>query len=875
MKPLLLEMSAFGPFKDKTVVDFQRFHGKIFLLTGDTGAGKTSIFDAVSYALYGEASGGKERRSGRSFRSDYADADAPTYVKFGFSEGGKNYTVTRCPEYERAKKRGTGTTTVPSAATLEIEGEERVLTRIDEVDAEIRAIVGLNRRQFSRTVMIAQGDFLRILNAGSEERRAMFKNLFHTEIYANAEEALKEKSRDCKQKRGELTVRARQAAARAECLLEFERIDTFTRYKEQAGENPAAFREMLEAYDRILEETLLAERAREAQKRSALSELELAIREGEQHNENLTERDKLLIAVERAEREAENEKAEEQALANARNALRIRPYEEALQAAGREEKRTAVELTRAQETDKTHTVAALNAKERLIDLQKRGEEIPALEEDLRRLQAAIEALAVCKKAETAYQRATARFEADRRLCLAAESEHARLRDLFWLGQAGLLAASLTEGEACPVCGATQHPQKAVCPAETPTKEQVEQAERREKEARLAADRSLSDFKRAELSVEQAATALAELGVTAKQEPAALEQALLAKQAYVKELKAALAKAETDERDAAKQQAASATALHAATEHHSLAVKRLQAQEGNYREALEAAGFVDENAYRMAFCVQSEIEKRERALLDARVLRANNKGRLQQLEQSVGGRAAVDLGALKQQKILLAGQLEELLQALKEKERLLVCNRSAARELKAILAEKQKNEENWAVIEDLYRTVGGLTANGHGKLSLEGYVQRYYFREVIGAANRRLRVLTDGNFVLRCREQAKDLKSRTELELDVLDRSTGVWRDVSTLSGGESFMASLALAVGLSDVVQNRSAGVRLDMLFIDEGFGSLDEGTLRRAMELLGRLSDGSRTIGIISHVAELREHIEQKLVVTHTPNGSVVHAEG
>ncbi|MBE6703493.1 MAG: hypothetical protein E7585_08830 [Ruminococcaceae bacterium] len=160
------------------------------------------------------------------------------------------------------------------------------------------------------------------------------------------------------------------------------------------------------------------------------------------------------------------------------------------------------------------------------------------------------------------------------------------------------------------------------------------------------------------------------------------------------------------------------------------------------------------------------------------------------------------------------------------------------------------------------------------MSLEGYVQRYYFREVVAAANHRLLVLTEGNFRLRCRETAKDLRSKADLDLEVLDVGTGVWRDVSTLSGGESFMAALALAVGLSDVVQNRSSHVRLDMLFIDEGFGSLDEGTLQRAMELLRRLSDGSRTIGIISHVAELRESIEKKLIVTHTPNGSEIRVE-
>ncbi|MBR6726962.1 MAG: SMC family ATPase, partial [Clostridia bacterium] len=263
-----------------------------------------------------------------------------------------------------------------------------------------------------------------------------------------------------------------------------------------------------------------------------------------------------------------------------------------------------------------------------------------------------------------------------------------------------------------------------------------------------------------------------------------------------------------------------------------------------------------------------------ALREAQERTDRTKGRLAQLEQSVGDGVAVDIRALREEHAASEAALSALQVELRTKDRLLVGNRSALAELQRLLAEKRRNEEKWTVIEDLCRVVGGTTAGGRGKLSLEGYVQRYYFREVISAANRRLRVMTDGNFTLRCRENAKDMKSRADLDLEVLDRSTGIWRDVSTLSGGESFMASLALAVGLSDVVQDRSSHVHLDMLFIDEGFGMLDEVALQRALELLNRLSDGQRTIGVISHVAELRDHIDQKLIVTHTSRGSTVRAE-
>ncbi|MBQ8341018.1 MAG: SMC family ATPase, partial [Clostridia bacterium] len=439
MKPVSLELSAFGPFKDRTVVDFTRYHGKIFLLTGETGAGKTSIFDAISFALYGEASGGRERRSGKSFRSDYADADTPTYVKFTFLENEKLCTVTRSPEYERAKKRGTGTTVKGAEAILEVEGDERILTRIDEVDARVREIVGLDRRQFSRTVMIAQGDFLRILNAGSEERKAMFKNLFHTEIYGRAEDTLKTWSSHCRQKRDELTVRLRSAAARTGCLQGFERAMTFDRSKENAGEHPEAFLEVLEEYDRLLEDALTAERRQEESEKEALSAIALSIQAGEAHNSRIAERDALLHAAELSAAEEARHREEELAIAAARTALRIRPFELVAKARREEAASAATALAQAEKNEKTHTVAAHIAKTALEGLQKKSAELPSLEAEIRRLQTAILAVGAYRRAVTEAERAKGDLTAARNTCILAESEHARLRDLFWLGQAGLLA----------------------------------------------------------------------------------------------------------------------------------------------------------------------------------------------------------------------------------------------------------------------------------------------------------------------------------------------------------------------------------------------------------------------------------------------------
>ena len=874
MKPIRLELCAFGPFKDVTVVDFTKFHGQLFLLTGETGAGKTSIFDAISFALYGEASGGRERRSGKSFRSDYASPETPTYVKFTFLEEGKLCTVTRSPEYERAKKRGSGTTVVGAEACLEIEGEERILTRSDDVDARICEIVGLDRRQFSRTVMIAQGDFLRILNAGSDERKAMFQNLFHTEIYARAEELLQQRNRECRLKRDELQQRARAAAARADCLPEFDKALTFQRTKEGAGEHPAAFLAALEEYNAVLFGKLKELAAEEQEAKNAVNALRLAIQAGEDHNGRLAERESLMRAVELSEAEATRRSREEAAVAAAQSALRIRPFEQTLIARRTEKSECEKRLALAENNEKTHTVAALNAENRLKQLTAEAEAAPALEEEARRLKLALVALAAHQKAAAAHERAKAQLAAARSSTLAAEGEYARLRDLFWLGQAGLLAETLQEGTPCPVCGATEHPCKAERPAETPTREELDRAEERQTLARDRFTGATGAFERAREALETATASLAEAGVDAGADCATLERDLQEKERAAKQLRRDLADATEQEREAAAKATAAKAALTAAIERQRAADEQERLAEGRFAEALAAGGFDDENAYRLAVCGEIELEKRRRALQAAQEKHQQTKGRLSQLEKSLGDRVAVDIETLKKEERAGSARLDALAADIRLRDRLHNVNESALAELRGILAEKQKNEESWTVVEDLYRTVGGVGATGRAKLSLEGYVQRYYFREVVAAANRRLTVLTDGNFVLRCREIAKDLRSRADLQLDVLDRSTGVWRDVSTLSGGESFMASLALAVGLSDVVQNRSSRVKLDMLFIDEGFGSLDQNTLQRALELLGRLSDGSRTIGIISHVAELRQHIDKKLVVTHTPTGSVLRTE-
>lgn len=877
MKPILLEMSAFGPFAALTRIDFEALSGELFLLTGETGAGKTSIFDAISFALYGEASGGKERRSGKSFRSDFASAEAKTYVRFVFSQGGKRFEITRAPEFERPKLRGTGTTVSPAAVTLIEQGSARVMTRIEEVDARICEIVGLDRQQFSRTVMIAQGDFLRILNASSAERRAMFGHLFHTELYARAEEKLKERAAACQQARTALVTRAGLAAASAQMPENDARYGTFLRLREGATADPAAFLSLLRLYGEELDGVLLAREARVKEVREVRARCEVAMSEGKSLNEKIAQLQTLRVAPLLSEEAADARERERALLALATRALRVSgTYKMAENA-----RRLLVEA----EEQAADAAARLKLAEQVNgEAQATLSGARARAAELAELDAAVTRLDTALTLATELERASARVAlAEAELVVAVEAAknaEVRLSDLqarYFLGQAGLLARELQEGKPCPVCGALQHPCPALLPESTPDKKSVEAATRARTQAEQARTRAVSEHTAATEAARTALEALQAQGVTAcdRDMKNKLQATRTAKQEAAALIREALQTCEKNASNAEKELAAARAAAGVTRARAEAAGKEAKEADAAFLARLDAADFATPEAWRAALIDEPVLMARTAALQRSDEEAAKAVGQLAELDRTVAGRVPVDLAAISGQREALASEEQRLAEEMAALQSTRTLNAQAAASLTAVVRELKCLSEEWGVIDTLCRTVSGRAQNGREKLSLESYVQRYYFKEVVVAANRRLQILTDGNFLLRCREGAADLRREAGLDLQVLDKTTGRWRDVSTLSGGESFMASLALAVGLSDVVQNGSGAVRLDMLFIDEGFGSLDEQTLLRAMQMLSRLSDGKRTVGVISHVGALREHITKRLVVTRTPTGSTVRTEG
>lgn len=349
MKPLSLTMSAFGPYAGVTQLDFGKLGSEgVFLITGDTGAGKTTIFDAISFALYGEASGGAERRAARSFRSDYAAAEAETYVEFFFEHRGREYRIKRAPEYERRKLRGEGTTKQAAYAEFECAETGELITRIDAVNARVGELTGLSRSQFAQTVMIAQGDFLKILNAKSEDRKRLFQKLFDTEVFAGIQQRLKDMNGECAQAMERINALSEAELARLKDDMDFARAKELRELRtdvRRMDKLPGLLEERLRARRERLDAAMAA--AAQGEQRAALLSAQLA--EARHTNRELDERDKLARELEKMNASGEATAAQEEKLTHARCAARLAGAEALLKKWTAESAENAAQLSAAEQ----------------------------------------------------------------------------------------------------------------------------------------------------------------------------------------------------------------------------------------------------------------------------------------------------------------------------------------------------------------------------------------------------------------------------------------------------------------------------------------------------------------------------------------------
>ena len=811
MKPLKLVLSAFGPYAGRTEIDFTRLGEQgLYLITGDTGAGKTIIFDALCYALYGETSGGTREAS--MLRSQYAAADVPTFVELAFRLRGQEYVVRRNPEYQRPAKRGSGLTLERAAAELRYPDARQPVTKTGEVDRAVKELLGLDYKQFTQIAMIAQGQFRKFLDTNTDERSKIFRELFHTEFYQSLQERLKREALDKYKECEELQRRTAQFLSGISCDAYPEQAAKLALWRQQEFRGCAG--EALE----LVAVVMRLDEAKQAQNAAAKSELDEQQRALNAQLECFSQLAELESAVRslQAQKERLQQQADSEAEAKAARERQLASLESAWQEA------QAAQLAAAQEQGEQQRLAA-----RKRDLQDVQAMLARYQEELAELEA--------KRAEY-------------RECMKTYTEKKQKYDAldmaFLQAQAGVLAATLKEHEACPVCGSLQHPQPAVLPQDTPTEQQVKQAQ---------------------AAMTSAKAYLGDLAGQGRKLNAGCERQL---QLTLDKSRELLGCAEPEKLPACLQAEQQQTA------------KQTQELEARLRPLVQLARQEAQRAAAVtrqrASNAQADADAQKRVAELAKV-----EGQLQektgQLEQQQRLVADVDEAALRAQGAELAAAQRELEQQDRRLYAAIENNKSITANVRESTEGLRRSEEEYQSLKALADTMNGRLV-GKKHVNLETYIQMHYFDKILRRANVRLLQMTSGQYEL-CREaldndEVKTGNSKTGLDLVVHDHYSGRRRSVKTLSGGESFMASLALALGLADEVQSSAGGIQLDAMFVDEGFGSLDDSALQQAVATLQGLSEGRRLVGIISHVHDLMDMIDTQLVVTKRTNGAGTGSE-
>ena len=912
MRPLKLTIAGFGPYAGVQKLDFETLGtGGLYLITGDTGAGKTTIFDAITFALFGEASG--DNREANMLRSKYAKAADPTYVELTFGYDGKEYTVKRNPEYERAKTRGTGTTKQAADAQLTYP-DGSVVTKLKDVDKAIREIIGLNREQFSQVAMISQGDFRRLLQADTKERQKIFRDIFGTSLFVTLQNQLKEKSSQVRDQKEQASRSISQYISGMVCDPESPMSPEVKQAK--AGELP--FADVMEVLEKLLQEDRTTQTQLDAQLEETEQELEtlstqltqaqtfanakksLAVQEmaaiaksaeldiaksnlqaaqatvpeQEALDKEITQIDLLLPAYDELESRKKELSKAEQALADAKSTTSTAEQKQTILAA---------------------EIASLKAEEKALSgSEAEKEKLTAMSQQLKDKKEKFQTLIagfgtlenqkkVLLEKQQAYLQAA---EFSSRMMQEYETKNKAFLD----EQAGIIASGLTSGTPCPVCGSTTHPNLAVISANAPTEADVKKVKKAYDAARKDAEKASAEASKQNGIVATAQESLsqdaAELmpGITFEDAPDSAREKEITLTGQIKDLDRELAqvqakirrKAELDQLIPQKENALTAaeSALAAVKEQTAAltasisALKRQIEESGTkLRHESKAHAEAEKNAMQTKLTgLKNALTAAESAVNTGKEALAGIRAAIEQLRKQLENSTEADVSELESRKGALNNQKNVISAKQKVLHARITTNESARLNISKKQAEMEILERKYAWMKSLSDTANG-NLTGKDKIMLETYIQTTYFDRILERANIRLRKMSGGQYDLKRRRTASSMRGQSGLELDIVDHINTTERSVNTLSGGEAFLASLALALGLSDEVQ-MSTGIRLDTLFVDEGFGSLDSEALTKAYNTLAGLTEGNRLVGIISHVAELKERIDKQIIVTKEKSG-------
>ena len=924
MKPLKLTMSAFGSYAGKNVIDFTGQQQGIFLITGDTGAGKTTIFDAITYALYNQTSGGE--RNGNMMRSQYAQPETETYVELEFLYRGQTYRVRRNPDYKITKTLKDDKIReqkVPHSVELTMPDGTVFPEKKNATDAKIIEILGLTADQFSQIVMIAQGDFLKLLYTKSDERKMIFSKLFRTDIYWKIQENLRRKSMEMDERIQENDRAFEQEKSRIMPLPESEELpldELVERLRERLKDalkeqnfrraNVEELNKKITKYEEINKLFVSLEKIRQNGKELEARQAES--KERRQQIENAQKADKVLVAEQQNLRQQQEVEQSAQAIAKMTETLAndqemFESLKTQLQEAEAKQKREAADIQKkmlALEQSFPSYEALQNARSEEQQAKKVWEDLgKTSEESFHKKKAGIAALKEQQKRQEQIVEQTKKNWEQTSLSASESAKHyEHMYEAFLKEQAGILAENLSAGCPCPVCGSTVHPDPAKLSDHAVTELEVEQAKKTRAAAEEKRDLAYAAFEAEKTEKQKLAQAVEKeeadfvLAQTiAKQQRKEAEQNYASLQKTAEQIREKLVYPSLAE--AKKQHAAMQKALEAAEqeiakkrqkvselaeamntlkgqklaeeENQKTAKKLAVKREKEYAKLLEKSGFISEETYHLAILPErsrSKLEREEKEY-ESQCLRQQSEQKL--LEKQVSGKTYTDTTELNE-------QLKAEKQALKEAEKTYMelhtayeNDRSVLQNCAVYLEKGKKLESEDQIIKSLSKTANGRLS-GSAKIDFETYIQRQYFKQIIHEANKRLLTMSNHQFILKLKEEANTGRKTNEgLDLSVYSLVTDSERDVKTLSGGESFLAALAMALGLSDIVERSAGAIHPDMMFIDEGFGSLDAQSRQQAIEVLAELAGDSRMVGIISHVTELKEQIDRKLVVSRTDKGS------
>lgn len=826
MRPLYLSLCSFGPYPGEEKIDFTRFGGNgVFLITGPTGSGKTTIFDGITYALFGLTS--TQIREKSSLRSDFSVNEKETYAELVFEHKNKEYTIRRSPRYERLKKRGTGVTVSNETALLLEEGK-RPLETVSEVNRRIEEILGFNYRQFKQLGMLAQGEFMELLLASSRDRVEIFRDLFQTGDYEELQKRLGERARGL---RGRL-------------------YDIDSRIDEVIGQAG------VERTPGKLPEELAAEiGALYEQTKKEKKEIEEALREKKKQKKALEEKgaeyfklSRELLKEQEKNRKRRDDWQKQEKRAEEQKSIFV-SWQEENKARRELEKEAAASLTEEKQKLLAGKKEAKGWERQLLQadtaLKEKKREKEGLKELLKKLADFSKAEKTQKARMDSYTKQKEREEAARNLYQEKE-------ELYRSAAIGLAARFLEEGKPCPVCGSLTHPDKAGVSEAVPDQKEVEEHKRRAEKERELLDAVFAETKEA-------------LGALKRQEAdikAECEKAGILDEAEGQEKYRTLQKEE--------EQCALFLAEWKKKEKEARSVeKKLEALEKQLETLKKKEEKNREKEEKEAVKLRERLSKEEvRAAEKKTVLEEGVKAEtaLQEKLDAAAKKLETDITLLEEE-IKTADRLVKELEAKRDGAVTGIGQLKAAWDtLKVRLAERKELEKEYGVWQDLDNVTKGRNKD---RLVFEQYVLAVYFEEVLKAANVRLSDMTNGRFELRKIRRVEDARTTNSLDIEIFDHYTGKCRSVKSLSGGESFKAALCFALGMADMIEASIGGIHIDTLFIDEGFGSLDEESLDQALKSLLSLTGQKHFIGIISHVNELKERIDQQIVIEKGRNGS------